>query len=784
MALVTTPNRIHPAFNPIYFEVTEGDQIQISFVSELGEQRVFLSRIAIDGIIGSDVSGVVKHIFREAREALDLGTTEPFAWVDYRLKSDYIVNSEIFTAVNAVRQPGYDLETDLYLPALTEIKPDGNTIRIPKYKGYPTGVSLLYNSGYGEDTSKYLIYQVTVTAGEQSLVPLFNQTTSSANSIRVDWGDGTELENYTLQTSSNSIINCPVHTYTSAGTYTITVSINIGAIQILFNTAGNNIGTLRNTIVGVIQFAPMVYRYNFSNCINLVSIPKFPVYTGPGVEEVPLFNGCTNFSEFPDDVFHNLKGGNTFSNMFQGCTSITSFPSGLLKTFTTVTNAQNMCYGMTNLTSIPIDFFSEQTEIITFAYTFYSCTSLKAIPVNLFMRCGKVTNFNYTFGGCIGLTSGGLPEDIFSYNTTVTQFNYTFRQCSGITTLKPWFKNCTSVTSFQGTFSYCTGVTTIISNLFSTNTAVTSFAETFEGCTGITRIALTIFYYNTNVTTFARTFSGCTKLNGLVTTLFSTNSKVTIFQYCFQNTGLTVIPDSLFNQSTYATDFSFCFSSCKQLTRIPEGLFKNCSAATNFNHCFSESGIDSTPNTLFPDSGTVQIYLTGTFYACPNLYSIGPTLFQNIAKRIPGFQRTFCGCTSLTRIPMNLFANCSNATFFGSTSVNANLSQQNGVFQGCTALSGIPTNLLDDMPMLTSVAYMFAQCTTLTNIPINIFDNNPNIVNAKGSFYNCINVTSESPGTTQKLWERGNITAYLSCFYNCTKMYDYASIPNTWKTQI
>jgi hypothetical protein len=62
---------------------------------------------------------------------------------------------------------------------------------------------------------------------------------------------------------------------------------------------------------------------------------------------------------------------------------------------------------------------------------------------------------------------------------------------------------------------------------------------------------------------------------------------ITDFRYCFYYcTGLTSIPEGLFDNNTKVTDFRYCFYRCSGLTNIPEGLFDKNTQVTHFNNCF------------------------------------------------------------------------------------------------------------------------------------------------------------------------------------------------------
>ena len=95
---------------------------------------------------------------------------------------------------------------------------------------------------------------------------------------------------------------------------------------------------------------------------------------------------------------------------------------------------------------------------------------------------------------------------------------------------------------------------------------------------------------------------------------------ITDFRYCFYYcTGLTSIPEGLFDNNPNVTNFSNCFSNCSSLTSIPEGLFDNNTKVTDFRYCFYRcSGLTNIPVGLF-DKNTQVTHFNNCFYRCSKL---------------------------------------------------------------------------------------------------------------------------------------------------------------------
>ena len=174
--------------------------------------------------------------------------------------------------------------------------------------------------------------------------------------------------------------------------------------------------------------------------------------------------------------------------------------------------------------------------------------------------------------------------------------------------------------------------------------------------------------------------------------------------------------------------------------------------------------------------------LSNAFYRCALLTSIPENLFANNPE-VTIFEETFSLCTALTEIPENIFANCPEVTDFSYT------------FEGCSALKSIPENLFANNSAVTDFFRTFYGCLALKSIPSSLFDNNRKVSSFSFTctFHGCSALTGESPytmidGQKVHLYERANYpehfttpTGFQDCFYECTKLTDYAQIPSDWK---
>jgi hypothetical protein len=230
------------------------------------------------------------------------------------------------------------------------------------------------------------VFKVTTTsAGVTFTLPLVDFGALTPN-ISVTWGDG----NSNTITSSTS--GGRIHTYASAGTYTVSVYGNMPGFKV------NNNVAIRSLITELVQWGVVGLRtFDFYGCNNLTAIPGSGTLSGVG--------GYTGLSEVT-----------TFTSAFRG-TGITSIPTDL---FNYSPNAVNISatFQSIAITSIPSGLFNSVPLVTNFSSCFSNCTLLTTVPSNLFDNCPNVVNFSSTFQNCRLLTS---PLQ-FTYNLSVSTF--------------------------------------------------------------------------------------------------------------------------------------------------------------------------------------------------------------------------------------------------------------------------------------------------------------------------------------------------------------------------
>ena len=264
-------------------------------------------------------------------------------------------------------------------------------------------------------------FQVTVGAGVSYGLPLYSVAGAQPN-ILVDWGDG-NTNTITSTTDVNRI-----HTYSSAGTYTVSITGSLPGFRV-------DNDTYRLLYSGIIQWGNVGIRsLNFYGCSNITSIP----------------------------------------NGEQGLNRITSWNNGFRRT---------------GITSIPSDLFDYSSLATEFTDTF-SFTPITSVPSGLFDNCTSAVSFNSTFSACLSLVS--VPNELFRYNTSVLSFSSCFRNNRALTNIPTFqyntqvtvFSNIFNMSSVSNGSSNWGTVETLWSRVpepLGTNA--------FNNCTGITNYA-------------------------------------------------------------------------------------------------------------------------------------------------------------------------------------------------------------------------------------------------------------------------------------------------------
>ena len=240
------------------------------------------------------------------------------------------------------------------------------------------------------------VFKITTTVANTVFTTPLVDYGGLTPSLNISWGDGNTSAKISSSTSADRI-----HTYTTPGTYTISISGFMPGFKV------NNNSAIRNLITELVQWGIVGLRtIDFYGCNNLTAIPGSTSLSGvggyTGLAEVINFTAFmqgTRISAIPSDIFSYSPNATTFSNTFSSVLTLTTVPNGL---------------------------FDSVTGATTFASCFFGCTALTSVPSTLFDNNVNVNNFSGTFYNCRALTN--VLQ--FSYNTSVTIFSNVYYMSS------------------------------------------------------------------------------------------------------------------------------------------------------------------------------------------------------------------------------------------------------------------------------------------------------------------------------------------------------------------
>lgn len=235
------------------------------------------------------------------------------------------------------------------------------------------------------DGKTHLIITLENTA--RNLVPLYWSQTVS-NGVRIDWGDGSSSATF----PGTGYLNTS-HTYSTAGTYDITLEALSGSMGLGKNASGYCVfGPTGNYFEPYCNLLKSVYlgdnimsitQYAFSQCISLTSI-NIPNYVTT-VSDSAFYN-CYALSHItlPNNI------SSIASNIFYGCYTLQNIiiPNsvGIIGNYSFAN-----CYALASVT-IPSSVGSMGSNV------FQGCSSLTEMHVPIVTYIG-----NNTFSGCFGM---------------------------------------------------------------------------------------------------------------------------------------------------------------------------------------------------------------------------------------------------------------------------------------------------------------------------------------------------------------------------------------------
>lgn len=259
------------------------------------------------------------------------------------------------------------------------------------------------------------IMKLTVKVEDGNLdfnIPFPTNGNTTPADITVDWGDDSQV---TVVASGTPLSESDSfgHTYSIAGTYTITISSN----------------QTNETQQQIPELNFYSYRDGHANTTKLFSVDTPLLNTG-ATDLTGCFASCLKLQEVSKGLFDKHTGITNFTACFYDCKALQSIPKGLFDKHTQATIFANSFTNCAALQSIPKGLFDQNTQAEVFGNCFSHCIALQNIPEGLFDQNTAATDFNNCFRDCAALQS--IPEGLFDKNMQATNFNFTFCDCTNL----------------------------------------------------------------------------------------------------------------------------------------------------------------------------------------------------------------------------------------------------------------------------------------------------------------------------------------------------------------
>ena len=783
-----------PAFNELR---VNSDYETVIYVQEIGGQwrYIMLYSVSRQGLISFDLKNFVSKLFYDATEQIATFSHTGWAFTDHRLQVKYSVGGREFLALNAVQDKGHtlDLLEAGESGALTLRPIENRRIEVPKYEGFPVGVSLMYKNRYGLDYSNATKAVIeTPASGFTVVLPWFYET-EHANGGFISWGDGSvEL----MTAAGNDPVTLMRHTYSAPGQYEILwtpapgVGQNISSY--MAQPAAYAFGT---TVRNYVQFSDQVQRFTASGNTGLQRVDGvLPALA----RTTHVFRGCTNLEYINPDFFLNVRTTLfDISYAFQGTSKLMYIDESLISGLAGVVNMSH-CFESSGITYYSTSMFASMTKVVDCSYAF-SSSKIQFVYSGMFARMRNLANVTGMFKDCKNISSIG--SDVFNSQaaaipaasicegctaltsiyatsfkglTNITTFDRAFYGCGALTAL-PYgvFADMPKVTTFKNGCFRCVNLSSIPQNIFDAWTVLTAdgMQEAFRECSKLSSIRGDLFRFNTTLTGLTQTFQGCKALRAIPLDFFRNMPQLRTATGTFSECGLTTLELGLFTAvaDTLALQRTFAYNPFgANLPSSSGGHTLLSSKCTDVSGCFMgvKSGSDSEhvgPTKIPADildvyASSSGINAANLFLGCAGITTVSANLFTTAGHALSDISSMFSGVGTPTApftIPPRLLAPLSNITSVSRLFYQANITDiPSDIFasmpqltdaSSCFSVYGktdIPANLFANNTQLENVSNCFASSEKLTNIPANLFANNAKLRDASYCFSGGLNTGS------------------------------------------
>ena len=252
---------------------------------------------------------------------------------------------------------------------------------------------------------------------DQVQLPL---SSSKTYDMVVDWGDGTS-DTITSYNQAETL-----HTYSSIGTYTITMTGTNGGLK--FNNGGDKAKINQISQWGTLDISG---NRSFKGCANLdVIATDAPIISTGNIQST--FENCTSLTGGCDNW--DVSNVNQFNGVFKGCTNFNGDVSNW--DVSSATGLSNVFHSCRNFNQ-PIGKWNVTSNVTTLASTFFGCTSFNQNLGD--WDVSGCTELNTVFRGCANLDVSFVSNwNVSSACTRISGMFHSIGDNIGTTDINHW----------------------------------------------------------------------------------------------------------------------------------------------------------------------------------------------------------------------------------------------------------------------------------------------------------------------------------------------------------
>ena len=248
----------------------------------------------------------------------------------------------------------------------------------------------------------------------------------------VDWGDGTS-DTITSYNQAETL-----HTYSSIGTYTITMTGTNGGLK--FNNGGDKAKINQISQWGTLDISG---NRSFKGCANLnVIATDAPIISATNIQNT--FENCTSLTGGCDNW--DVSNVRTFNGIFKGCTNFNGDVSNW--DVSSATKLNNVFHSCTNFNQ-PIGKWNVTSNVTNLASIFFGCASFNQDLGS--WDVSGCTELQTAFRGCANLDVSFVSNwNVSSACTKISGMFFNIGDNIGTTNINHW--DVSNVTSFLQVF--------------------------------------------------------------------------------------------------------------------------------------------------------------------------------------------------------------------------------------------------------------------------------------------------------------------------------------------